>query len=66
MHIVFGGTLDDAIAFAKLGFNSIIAEQERPAEGMVGTPTCGVLDRMGKRVIVKLKTHDLQPKEKGE
>ena len=64
--IAFRGTLDDAIAFAKVGFNSLIAEQERPSEGMVGTPTCGVLDRMGKRVIVKLKTHDLQPKGKSE
>ena len=64
--IVFRGTLDDAIAFAKIGFNSLIAEQERESEGMVGTPTCGVLDRMGKRVIVKLKTNDLKPKENGD
>lgn len=58
--IAFQGTLDEAIAFAKLGFNSIIAKTERKAEGMVGTPDCGVLDRMGRRVIVKLKSHDLQ------
>lgn len=58
--IVFRGTLDEAIDFAKVGFNSAIAINERKAEGMVGTPDCGVLDRMGRRIIVKLKSHDLQ------
>jgi len=58
--IVFTGTLEPAIAFAKQGFNSAIAQNERPAEGIVGTPSCNVLERDGKRVIVKLKTHDLQ------
>lgn len=58
--ITFRGTLDDAIAFAKGGFNSIIAEQEKEAEGMVGTPACGILDRMGRRIIVKLKISDLR------
>lgn len=58
--IAFQGTLDEAIAFAKLGFNSIIAKTERKSEGMVGTPDCAVLDRRGNRVIVKLKSHDLQ------
>lgn len=58
--VVFRGTLDEAIAFAKAGFNSVIAEKEKQAEGMVGTPSCMVLTRTGKRVIVKLKTHDLQ------
>lgn len=58
--IVFRGTLDDAIAFAKVGFKSVVAEQELQSEGMVGTPTCNVLTRTGQRVIVKLKTKDLQ------
>jgi hypothetical protein len=57
---VFRGTLDDAIAFAKVGFKSVVAEQELQSEGMVGTPTCNVLTRTGQRVIVKLKTKDLQ------
>lgn len=64
--IVFRGTLDDAVAFVKVGFKSVVAQQEREAEGMVGTPACNVLDRNGKRVIVKLKTHDLQTQIKDE
>jgi len=58
--IVFTGSLYPAIAFAQQGFNSVIAQTERPAEGIIGTPKCNVLERDGKRVIVKLKTHDLQ------
>lgn len=58
--IVFTGTLDKAIEFAKAGFESKIAQTSRKAEGMVGTPTCNVRTRTGQRVIVKLKTHDLQ------
>lgn len=58
--VAFRGTLDEGIAFAKAGFNSIVAEVERPAEGLVGVPACNVLTRTGQRVIVKLKTHDLQ------
>ena len=58
--IVFRGKLDEAIAFAKAGFKSVVAEQELQSEGMVGTPTCNVLTRTGQRVIVKLKTKDLK------
>lgn len=58
--VVFKGTLDKGIEFAKEGFNSVIAMNERPAEGIVGTPRCNVRDRRGNRVIVKLKTNDLQ------
>lgn len=58
--IVFQGTLDEGIERAKQGFNSLIAKEPKEAEGLVGVPVCNVRDRMGKRVIVKLKTHDLQ------
>lgn len=58
--VVFEGTLDKAILFAKKGFKSKIAQTEREAEGMVGTPKCNVLTRTHQRVIVKLKTNDLQ------
>jgi hypothetical protein len=58
--VVFRGNLEDAIAFAKVGFRSVIAEQEKDAEGMVGTPVCNVLERSGRRVVVKLKHEDLK------
>ncbi len=56
--IVFMGRLDGAIKMTKEGFDSAVAVRPRPAEGMVGTPVCNVLDRRGNRVIVKLKTKD--------
>jgi hypothetical protein len=52
------GTLQQGIDMAKGGFTSGFAAVERPAEGLVGVPECRVLDRMGRRVIVKLKTKD--------
>lgn len=52
-------TLPDAIAVVNRGFTSKIAEEEGfPAEGLVGVPACGFLDRRGRRVITKIKTED--------
>lgn len=62
--VVYRGTLDGAITFARDGFKSVIAAQEREAEGLVGVPACNVLDRRGNRIIVKLKTNDLQTQVK--
>ena len=58
--IVLKGTLGEGIAFAKNGFNSLIAKEEKQAEGIVGVPVCNVRERSGRRVIVKLKYDDLQ------
>lgn len=62
--VVFEGKLPDAINFARDGFKSVLAQEDREAEGMVGTPKCGVLDRRGQRVVVKLKTNDLREQVK--
>jgi len=58
--IVLQGTLLSGIAYAHGGFKSHVAAGDKDAEGLIGVPTCNVLDRMGRRVIVKLKTHDLR------
>ncbi len=57
--VVLRSDLETAIEFVKEGFDSLIAEKTRPAEGLVGVPANNVLDRRGHRVIVKLKHNDL-------
>ena len=54
-------TIPEAIEYVKKGFKSTIAEnKEYDAEGLVLKPTCGLLDRSGKRIITKIKTCDFQ------
>ena len=54
-------TIPEAIDYVKKGFKSTIAEnKEYDAEGLVLKPTCGLLDRSGKRIITKIKTCDFQ------
>ena len=54
-------TIPEAIEYVKKGFKSTIAEnKEYNAEGLVLKPTCGLLDRSGKRIITKIKTCDFQ------
>lgn len=40
------------------GFKDPIAEQELAAEGLVGRPVVQLFNRMGERVMVKIKTRD--------
>lgn len=56
--IIRRGTLSDTINFVSNGFTSAIGD--RPAEGLVGYPKAGLLDENGNRIIVKLKTNELQ------
>lgn len=51
-------TLSQAIEFVRKGFNSIIAEETHPAEGLVLKTPYGICDRRGNRVIAKVKTGD--------
>lgn len=56
-------TLEDAVALVKKGFMSKVAEDgtgtlDHPAEGVVLRPRQTVFDRAGRRIIIKLKTHD--------
>ena len=50
------GTLLDAVDMCKQGFTSVIADT--PAEGLVCRPIVELLDRMGNRVITKIKCKD--------
>lgn len=52
-------TLDEAIDFVRKGFKSNIAEDKNMiAEGLVLRTDTGLLNRMGKRLIVKVKHQD--------
>jgi len=55
-------TLDEAIDFVRKGFRSKVAENPdaKMAEGLVLRPAFGLKNRMGKRLIVKVKYEDFQ------
>jgi hypothetical protein len=55
-------TLDEAIDFVRKGFRSRVAEnpEAKMAEGLVLRPAFGLKNRMGKRLIVKVKYEDFQ------
>lgn len=54
-------TLDDAIAYVRQGFKSTIAEdKDFIAEGLVLRTELGLRNRMGKRLIVKVKYEDFE------
>ena len=55
-------TLDEAIDFVRKGFRSVVAEnpEEKMAEGLVLRTDLGLRNRMGKRLIVKVKYEDFQ------
>lgn len=54
--IIFKGTLDDAVKYVKGKPKSTIGTANM--EGLVCRPVVDVLDRMGRRVIVKVKVKD--------
>lgn len=53
-------TVLDAIGLVRDGLKSVFATQHRMAEGMVGVPVNGYLDRRGNRISVKIKGRDLK------
>ena len=55
-------TLDEAIEFVRKGFRSLIAQNPdaNMAEGLVLRTDPGLCNRMGKRIIVKIKYKDFQ------
>lgn len=55
--IVGTGTLEQAVDYVKTTPVSAVSSK-CPSEGVVARPACEVLDRMGRRVIVKIKVHD--------
>lgn len=56
--LVYTGTLNEGIDIVRQGFRSTW-NGNHVAEGLVGIPTLGLLNRAGQRIIVKLKTKDL-------
>ena len=54
--VVLTGTLHDGIKLVRDGLDS--AWGPFPAEGVVGVPAGGLLDRAGKRITVKIKRRD--------
>ena len=55
-------TLDEAIDYVRKGFRSEVAENPdaKMAEGLVLRTDLGLCDRMGERLIVKIKYEDFQ------
>jgi hypothetical protein len=54
--VILTGTLDQAVTLVRGGLSSTWGDF--PAEGVVGVPTSGILDRAGKRITVKIKAKD--------
>lgn len=54
--VVLTGTIADGVEFVKAGQKSTIGTADM--EGIVGKPAVDVLDRRGRRVIVKIKGRD--------
>lgn len=55
---IYEGTLTDAVELVRAGFTSSAAEREIPAEGLVLRPEFELRDRMGRRIITKIKHRD--------
>lgn len=56
-------TLEAAVAFTKIGFDSIVAREDSgndgiKAEGVVLRPRETLFDKAGRRIIIKIKTKD--------
>lgn len=56
--VVLIGTLQDAISFVKAKPISRVGKCQAPMEGLVCRPAVELYDRMGRRVIVKVKVRD--------
>lgn len=55
--VVGTGTIAEAVEFVKSKPMSVLSDKA-PMEGVVARPACEVRDRMGRRVIVKIKVND--------
>ena len=56
--IIIRGTIDDAVRLVKANPMSTIGSAKM--EGVVGRPIVELKDRLGKRVIIKVKVHDFE------
>lgn len=58
--VALSGTVDDAIELVSSGYFSQYGVDDFLAEGVVGVPECGLLDRSGRRIQMKVKATDFQ------
>lgn len=58
--IVLKGTINEGIKYVKTKPDSLIARNGAKSEGLVGRPMVEMKDRIGKRVIVKIKVRDFE------
>lgn len=58
--IVGIGSLDKAVEYVKTKPRSVVAEHDAPMEGVVCRPRIDLLDRRGRRMIVKVKVKDFE------
>ena len=56
--IVHTGSIQSAVDIVKSGLHSIIGNCE--AEGLVGVPVIPIYDKLGNRIIVKIKAKDFK------
>lgn len=56
--VILTGTLQEAISFVKTKPTSRVGKRQAPMEGLVCRPVVELYDRMGRRVIVKVKVRD--------
>lgn len=56
--VIDKGCLEYAIDIVKKGFDSVVAEQKRIAEGLVMKPVIELINRRGDRIISKIKYKD--------
>ncbi len=59
--IVITGTIQEAVALVKTAPKSLIAQEPKEMEGVVGTPLVRIYDVQGNRIIVKVKVRDFLP-----
>ena len=56
--IIYSGPLSTAVDLVRAGFNSTVAQKTTVAEGMVLRPEFELRDRLGLRIITKIKHKD--------
>ena len=59
-HTLFIGTLQDGIDYVKKHPMSVIAQKEMDMEGLIGRPIVELKDRLGRRIITKIKWEDMK------
>ena len=56
--VIGGGPLETGIKLVSKGLASVVAKQDRYAEGLVARPSVPVLDRYANKIVVKIKHRD--------